>query len=102
MRILKLDRRFHGHGRWAAALQFTKSETLPRWDQLRQPGFVSAAKYRERFAAYYGKATHWSDDGLHRLIKNENWAWDCERRRIYFKDPSIITMIMLQLSAVST
>jgi hypothetical protein len=94
MKLIKLDRRYHGFPKWTSALQFTKQEMTFRHKKYRP--------YVNAFADTYGpdhkfnpQADIFSRD-YH--IWNDNWHWDYRRRRIYFKDPSVMTFIELKLA----
>lgn len=88
MRLIKLDRRHHGHRTWTHALEFTKQEYHIR---LRKH-----APYVRAFNELYGDDRGYNDIGA--FVFNENWRYDHQRRRIYFKDPSVLTFVELKVA----
>jgi hypothetical protein len=92
MKLIKLDRRHHGHRTWTHALQFTQQECHVRHRKF--------APYVQAFSEIYGDE-HWYDHAANwreSLKWNEHWRYDRHRRRIYFKDPSILTFVELKIS----
>lgn len=95
MKVIKLDRRYHGFPKWTHALEFTKHEVHFRH---RKNG-----PYVKAFREMYGD-DHWYNpetvDVFSRdwILWNDNWRWDAKHRRIYFKDPSIMTFIELKIA----
>lgn len=88
MKLIKLDRRHHGHRTWTHALQFTQQECHIRHRKH--------APYVRAFKEVYGDDRGYSDIGT--FMFNESWRYDNGRRRIYFKDPGILTFIELKLA----
>ena len=88
MRLIKLDRRHHGFRKWTHALEFTKREChIARLDHI---------PYRRAFREIYGDDRGYNENSV--FVFNENWFFDSKRRRIYFKDPSILTFVELKVA----
>ena len=88
MRLIKLDRRHHGFHKWTHALEFTKKEC--HFKHLNHTPYVRA------FNEIYGNDRGYNDIGAFEF--NENWRYDHQRRRIYFKDPSVLTFVELKVA----
>jgi len=94
MKLIKLNRKYHGFPRWAYALEFSKRDTLAN--------HRNHVPYLKAFTEIYGKdqwydpspAVPWYDS----IKRNENWRYDMKRRRIYFKDPSVMSFVELKLA----
>jgi hypothetical protein len=89
MKVIKLDRRYHGFPQWTHALEFTRREVHPRYRE--QMPYIRA------FTETFGERTWYENADSFVLLKNPDWAYDNQRRRIYIKDPSIMTFIQLKL-----
>lgn len=90
MKVIKLDRRYHGFPEWTHALQFTRREVHPRYRE--HMPYVRA--FREVFGENFLDNP---DECSTFLLKNPDWHWNMSRRRIYIKDPRIMTFIELKL-----
>lgn len=93
MKILKLDHRHHGSSKWTHAIEFTKKEL--HWQRpVHRP-------YLRAFTEIYGEDT-WLDPTETNWWRNrkfnEHWFYDTKRRRIYFKDPRVITLVELKIA----
>lgn len=94
MKLIKLNRKYHGFPKWTYALEFTKREA----QSIRH----NHVPYIKAFTEIYGKdqwydpspAVPWYDS----IKRSEHWCYDIKRRRIYFKDPSVMTFVELKLS----
>ena len=91
MKVIKLDRRYHGFPRWTHALQFTKREVHPRYREH--------MPYVRAFFDTFGENRTYNTDlnSCEPWAQNPNWNYDVKRRRIYIKDPNIMTFIQLRL-----
>ena len=96
MKIVKLDRRYAGFPKWKYALQFPL-----RNHQYRKEYF----KYKKAFHNMYGPDAQvnaeYNLDSRHttpRWLYNEHWYTDFGRQRIYYNNPSIMTMIQLKIT----
>ena len=94
MKLIKLDRRHHGFRTWTHALEFTKQECHVRHRKF--------APYLKAFTELYGEE-QWYDSSptvkwYEALKWNEHWRYDRQRRRIYFKDPGVLTFVELKLA----
>ena len=92
MKLIKLDRRYHGFPKWLHALEFTKREC-----HLMNLKHIT---YKKAFREIYGEDRWFDPDPnlSYGYKTNENWAYDNRRRRIYFNDPSILTFIELKIA----
>lgn len=90
MKLIKLDRRYHGFPKWSHALEFTKHEIHFR---VRKNG-----PYLKAFREIYGEDHWYSPEPGNMFQWNENWRWDVKHRRIYFKDPSAMSFIELKIA----
>lgn len=96
MRLITLDNRHHGFGKWVCALEFSKKEIHPKHNNHRP--------YLKAFKDIYGPDKEFKNDG--NLKKgfwdsyeyNTNWYFDGKRRRIYFKNPSIMSFVQLKVT----
>ena len=88
MKLIKLDRRYHGFSKWSHALEFTKYECHIRHRKH--------APYVKAFREIYGEDRGYDDNFF--FIINDNWRYDADRRRIYFKDPSVLTFVELKIA----
>lgn len=93
MKVIKLDRRYHGFPKWTHALEFTKHEVHFR--HRKNGPYLKA--FRETFGPdhEFNKDVDIYSKNWH--IWNENWRWDSKHRRIYFNDPSIMSFIELKI-----
>ena len=91
MKVIKLDRRYHGFPRWTHALQFTRREVHPRYRE--HMPYVTA------FMEVFGKhrTLNQDENSWEVWTNNPDWDFDVTRRRIYIKDPNIMTFIQLKL-----
>jgi hypothetical protein len=92
MKLIKLDRRHHGFRTWTHALEFTKYECHAR-RRVFAP-YVQAFKEIYGDENWYDHAANWRES----LKWNENWRYDRQRRRIYFKDPGVLTFVELKIA----
>jgi len=89
MKLIKLDRRHHGYAKWTHALQFTKRDT--HGTKMIHYNYIRA------FTEIYGDDRTWKS-GSFLPIYNPDWIWDCNRSRIYFNDPRVLTLIELKVA----
>jgi hypothetical protein len=88
MKLIKLDRRHHGHSKWTHAIQFTRREA-----HIKHMGYLP---YIKAFREMYGEDRTY-EPGSFFWKQNPNWTWDQARSRIYLNDPSVLTFIELKL-----
>ena len=89
MKVIKLDRRYHGFPEWTHALQFTQREVHPRYRE--QMPYIRA------FTETFGERRWFENEDSCFPLANPDWTYDPKRRRIYIKDPSVMTFIQLRL-----
>ena len=94
MKLIKLDRRHHGFAKWTHALEFTKREV--HMSRLTHVPYVRA--FSDLYGEEYWHNTNPNVDWQNSIKWNENWRYDRGRRRIYFKDPSILTFVELKIA----
>jgi hypothetical protein len=99
MKVIKLDRRYHGFPKWTYACQFPLKSSNGNQDFRRE-----YYKYQNAFHDMYGP-DNWInrdrkplDHSTPMWLYNENWYADFIRQRIYFKNQADITLIMLKIS----
>lgn len=68
-------------------LQFARNEAGRR-KQMRW-----ALEFRRMYGPWF--EYHTPDSGLSERVYNENWYFDDKRRRLYFRDDSALTMLLL-------
>ena len=88
MKLIKLDRRYHGFRKWTHALEFTKHECHFRHRKH--------APYVKAFREMYGDDRGYNEIGA--FVFNKDWLFDNNRRRIYFNDPSVMSFIELKIA----
>jgi hypothetical protein len=98
MKTLKLDCRFSHFPEYKYALQFTGVTT---WQKRM---CAERQKCAQIFANIYGPSVIMNPDKKasyhHCVINNPLWMNDPAKNRIYYQDPSVLSMILLRLSAV--
>lgn len=98
MKILNLDGRYAHFSRYKYALQFRgKTTRTIMFNEERK-------RYAAVFEKLYGPAniqnpyyvqgkSHWSL----MYIDNPQWMWDKKHNRIYYKDESVLSMVLLMI-----
>lgn len=93
MKVIKLDHRHHGASKWTHAIEFTKYEL--HWRRTAHRPYLNA------FKEIYGEDS-WIDptttNWWYSRKFNENWFFDDKRRRIYFKDSRVMTLVELKIA----
>jgi hypothetical protein len=87
MKYIKLNGRYHGFPKWNHMLQFSRNEAGRR-EQLRY-----AQEFQRMYGPWYTYPT--PESGLFEREYNENWYYDVKRRRLYFREESTVTMLLL-------
>jgi hypothetical protein len=96
MKIVKLDQRYAGFPKWKYALQFP----------LRNHNYNKEYfKYKKVFQATYGPDAEINPEyhtaqwgSTPKWFYNENWHTSFEKRRIYYNDQRVMTMIQLKIT----
>ena len=89
MKLIKLNGNYHWYPEWKYALEFTKQEVHLRHRKH--------APYLQAFREVYGD-DRWWEPGTFHYRRNKDWWHAPDRRRIYFKDPSVMSFIELKLA----
>lgn len=97
MKVIKLDGRYRGFPKWKYAVEFSHKDR-------NHHGSREYNGYCRQFAEIYGPAVAYNPEWTvgkafieNRWIYNEEWTSDYESRRIYYKNPAVISWISLQL-----
>ena len=92
MKVIKLDRRYHGFPEFKYALHFG----------TRVADYTAKAKYARGFRQIYGEE-HWLNPDRKMFspepmwLYNKDWANDSDRGRIYFNNPADLTAVELMV-----
>lgn len=91
MKAIKLNGNFAGYPQWRYALQFGR----PHKEKVREGR--ERAHYAALFQRLYGPSSDIYRDanGRYQHVHNENWRNDTLRSRIYYRNESDLTAILL-------
>lgn len=93
MKVIKLNHRHHGSYKWTHAIEFTKHEM--HWQRRKHGPYLRA------FKEIYGEDSWLDTNTTNWWTKrkfNDHWFFDDKRRRIYFKDSRVMTLVELKIA----